>query len=104
MVHKAFSPEPGCVRVTFELPDSLWASTVYLDGDVTQTSQAKTPLAQGRDGIWRATLDLPVGHRYKYRYLIDQCWYTEWNGEADEALVGDPFYSILDLAGTQVRN
>jgi hypothetical protein len=99
MVYKACSSEPGYVRVTFELPDSLWASTVYLTGDTSHASLPKTPMRQARDGTWRATVELPVGARYRYRYQIDQCWYTEWNADAGETNMTDPHYSVLDLAG-----
>jgi len=99
MVHRARSSEPGYVHVTFELPDSLWASTVYLTGDTTHPSLPQTPMQQGRDGIWRATVELPVGNQYKYRYLIGQRWYTEWNAEAGGTNLTDPHYSVLDLAG-----
>ena len=56
MVHRTRSPQPGCVRVTFELPDSLWASEVYLAGDFAPGHRHKTPMQQERDGAWRTIL------------------------------------------------
>jgi 1,4-alpha-glucan branching enzyme len=98
MVRKADSPNPSVVRVTFELPESVWASQVYLTGDFVKDSTQKTPMQQGRDGSWRVTVDLPAGNRYKYRYLIDKNWYTDWNPELSDANLTDPTYSVLDLA------
>ena len=98
MVHRTRSPQPGCVRVTFELPDSLWASEVYLTGDFAPGHRHKTPMQQERDGAWRVTMDLPAGQRYQYRYQIDTRWYTEWGGQANGGS-HDPQFSVLDLAG-----
>jgi len=97
MIHKRHSTEPGCIRVTFELPNSLWAHQVYLEGDSTGMMPAKVPLRQERDGAWRLTLDLPIGMQYKYRYRIDQNWYTEWNVDATAGDGLDPRFSVLDL-------
>jgi hypothetical protein len=99
MVRKRRSTQPGYICVTFELPDSLWANQVYLTGDVLGTPRAKAPMRQERDGAWRLTLDLPMGSQYKYRYQIDQRWYTEWNGgSAPDTL--DPHFSVLDLVSS----
>ncbi|MCB0108768.1 MAG: hypothetical protein KDE53_22760 [Caldilineaceae bacterium] len=97
MIHKRRSAHPNHIRVTFELPDSLWANQVYLTGDVVGAPRAKVPMQQERDGAWRLTLDLPTGNQYRYRYQIDQRWYTEWNGSTTQDNV-DPNFSVLDLA------
>lgn len=97
MIHKRRSAHTGHVCVTFELPDSLWANQVYLVGDVVGSSQTKVPMQQDRDGAWRLTLELPTGNQYKYRYQIDQRWYTEWNGGATANGRFDPDFSILNL-------
>ncbi len=97
MIHKRRSALPGYLCITFELPNSLWANQVYLAGDVAGTPVAKVPMRQERDGAWRLTLDLPVGAQYKYRYQIDQRWYTEWHADAATKHGQDPHYSVLDL-------
>lgn len=96
MVRKGQSTQPGCICVTFELPNSLWANQVYVSGDFVDTPRRRVPMRQERDGTWRLTMDLPAGSQYKYRYQIDQQWYTEWNGDG----LGhspDPRFSLLDL-------
>jgi hypothetical protein len=34
-------------------------------------------LRQTRSGVWQATLDLPVGGRYQFRYIVDGQWRTD---------------------------
>lgn len=97
MVRKTSSMQPGHISVTFEIPDSLWANQVYLAGDFVGTSQSKMPMQQGRDGAWRLTVDLPAGQQYRYRYQIDQRWYTEWSADAATADGIDPHFNLLDL-------
>ena len=97
MVRKQQSNRPGWICVTFELPDSLWANQVYVAGDFVDTPRQKMPMRQDRDGSWRLTMDLPAGNRYKYRYQIDQQWYTEWDSESTFGRGIDPHYSILNL-------
>lgn len=77
MIHKLPSPHPQHVRVLFELPADLWAGQVYLVGDFNQWSSKATPMLQERDGAWRATLDLPCGRCYEFRYLVDGQWRTD---------------------------
>lgn len=90
MIHKMPSPLPHHVRVTFELPADLWAGQVYLVGDFNQWSPRATPLVQDRAGVWRATLDLPVGARCEFRYWVDGEWKTDYRADN---LVASPFGS-----------
>ncbi len=79
MINKEPSPRSGKVRVTFELPASVWAGQVHLVGDFNQWDQHRTPMRQtGPDGAWRVTLDLEAGNEYEFRYLIDdETWHTD---------------------------
>lgn len=97
MIHKRHATQPDHVCVTFELPNSLWANRVYLVGEVLGTTKTKMPMQQERDGAWRLTLELPKGTQYRYRYQIDQRWYTEWHG-GKSVCNADPNFSVLDLA------
>jgi hypothetical protein len=64
-------------RVTFTLPDSLWADTVCLVGDVDGRDPSSHPLDHRRDGSWTLTLDLPVGRTYEFYYLHDGQWMSD---------------------------
>jgi len=77
MIYKTRSLQPDHVRVTFELPASIWADQIFLVGDFNQWRRNATPMCQERDGVWRTTLDLPCRHRYEFRYLIDGQWKTD---------------------------
>ncbi len=77
MIYKTRSPLLDHVRVTFELPASVWADRIFLVGDFNQWCLTATPMGQDRDGIWRVTVDLPWGRRYEFRYLIDGQWKTD---------------------------
>lgn len=77
MIRKSLSPHSDHVRVTFELPSCIWADRIFLVGDFNRWSDCATPMQQARDGVWRATLDLPNGSRHEFRYLIDGQWKTD---------------------------
>ncbi len=34
-------------------------------------------LQQTRSGVWKATVDLPLGGRYQFRYVVDGQWRTD---------------------------
>lgn len=81
MIHKQPSSYPGHVRIVFELPSCLWADRIYLIGDFNQWNEHATPMYQDRDGVWRATLDLPAGQQYQFRYMIDGQWRTDYHAD-----------------------
>lgn len=81
MIHKSHSPQPHHVHVIFELPSCIWADRIFLVGDFNQWSKSATPMQQHRDGVWRATVDLPCGSRHEFRYLIDGQWKTDSHGD-----------------------
>jgi hypothetical protein len=81
MIYKTPSPQPNCVRVIFELPACLWADHVAVVGDFNGWRPEATPMRQGRDGIWRATVDLPTGRDVEFRYLVDGAWMTDYHAD-----------------------
>jgi hypothetical protein len=81
MIHKMPSPRSGHVRVVFELPACIWADRIFLVGDFNSWSKDMTPFIQGRDGIWRAAVDLVAGRSYQFRYLVDGAWQTDYHAD-----------------------
>jgi 1,4-alpha-glucan branching enzyme len=77
MIRKTQSPVPGHVRVTFELPSCIWADRIYLTGDFNDWKANDLPLRQDRSGVWRVAVDLPMGKRFEFRYIIDGQWRTD---------------------------
>ncbi|MEX1021472.1 MAG: isoamylase early set domain-containing protein [Litorilinea sp.] len=77
MIKKGNSPIPGHVRVVFELPSCIWADRIFLCGDFNNWRDSEIQLQQDRNGVWRTVLDLPLGKRYEFRYVIDGEWRTD---------------------------
>jgi hypothetical protein len=87
MIYKSVSPESGFVRICFELPPVVWADHIVVVGDFNHWSTDATPMRQERDGVWRATIDLPYGSQCQFRYLVDGAWMTDYH--ADAAVAND---------------
>ncbi len=77
MIHKSPSSSTGQMRITFELPACVWADQVFLVGDFNDWDEGAIPFQQDRNGVWRATMDLPMGQRFQFRYLVDGNWRTD---------------------------
>jgi 1,4-alpha-glucan branching enzyme len=77
VIRKYRSPVPGHVRVVFELPSCVWADRISVTGDFNDWGQTAHPLVQNRQGVWQVAVDLPIGHSYQFRYVIDGQWRTD---------------------------
>jgi 1,4-alpha-glucan branching enzyme len=77
MIRKYRSPLAGHVRVVFELPSCVWADRISLTGDFNGWRENDIMLQQARSGVWQATVDLPLGARYQFRYVVDGQWCTD---------------------------
>ncbi|MEZ4831585.1 MAG: isoamylase early set domain-containing protein [Caldilineaceae bacterium] len=87
MIHKHPSSRPNHLRVEFELPASLWAHHVAVVADFNHWDPKITLMRQGRDGVWRASVELPICRRFEFRYWIDGEWATEQH--ADDMALND---------------
>jgi 1,4-alpha-glucan branching enzyme len=83
MIYKEPSPDGQQVRVTFELPSSLWAERVTLVGDFNGWDTSKDQLHQSAaTGNWQITLLLPTGREYQFRYLVNgRDWQNDWHAD-----------------------
>jgi hypothetical protein len=77
MIRKYRSPIPGHVRVIFELPSCVWADRISLTGEFNDWRENDIVLQQTRSGVWQATVDLPLGTSYQFRYVVDGQWCTD---------------------------
>ena len=77
MIHKSFIDHEGqrVARVTFTLPSSVWADTIYLVGDFNDWSRKANPLRRNHNGEYCITIDLETNKTYQFRYLCDN---TRW--------------------------
>ena len=81
-LHKRPGPRPGTVEVTFELPSWVDASEVAIVGEFNDWSPDANRVARAEDGSFRATVVLPAGQRYRFRYLIDgERWENDWRAD-----------------------
>ncbi|HAJ37766.1 MAG TPA: hypothetical protein DCL15_19015 [Chloroflexi bacterium] len=97
MIHKSPSARPGFMRVTFELPSCVWADRIYVAGTFNHWDERAIPLIQSRDGVWRATIELPIGQRYEFRYLIDGRWQTDYHADSFTDNIYGSHNSVIDL-------
>jgi len=102
MIRKIFiEAERGIVaRVTFILPNSIWADTIYLVGDFNEWDHSSHPFQRGEEGTWTLTLDLEIGRCYQFRYLRDGEWISD--SQAD-GFVGNPHGSDNALVVTDPK-
>ena len=81
---KPLKSKPVC-KVTFALTkeQAKNASGVHLVGEFNDWDVAAAPMRHQKDGSFSATLDLPAGREYQFRYLIDgEVWISD--PEADK--------------------
>lgn len=93
MIHKTPAPQANHLRVVFELPASLWADRVYVVGDFNGWQASATPLHQDHEGVWRATVDLPLDANHEFYYWVDGTNHTDfyaddWSKETPNAPAG----------------
>lgn len=92
MIEKAYVNVGGSVvaRVTFTLPESIWADSIFLVGDFNDWNRSSHPLKQDNNGRWTITVDLERGRSYQFRYLADGEW---MNDNAADAFVANRYGS-----------
>jgi 1,4-alpha-glucan branching enzyme len=83
MIIKEPQQDGQSVRVTFELPSSVWAERVNLVGDFNNWSTTEHEMRQSRaTGNWSITLLLAAGRRYAFRYLVNgRDWHNDWHAD-----------------------
>ena len=99
MIKKPPIKGKGLVRVTFELPSTVWAERINLVGEFNDWDTMSTPMTRERvDANWKAVVELETGRRYRFRYLVDgKEWINDWH--ADD-FVENPYGSddsVVDL-------
>jgi 1,4-alpha-glucan branching enzyme len=100
MIKKEPTKVPGIVRVTFELPSNMWAERINIVGEFNDWDTAATPMSRNRsDANWKVSIDLKVGQRYRFRYLVDgKEWLNDWHADDHEDNPYGTYDSVVDLA------
>ncbi len=83
MIIKEAGTGPGMVKVTFQLPASIWAETVHLAGDFNGWDRRSHPLERSKgEEVWQIALELESGKPYQFRYLINGThWQNDWKAD-----------------------
>jgi hypothetical protein len=81
----------------FELPSYIWADRVYVTGSFNDWDKNGVPVCQDRDGVWRAAVDLPVGQRHEFRYVVDGEWHTDYHADGFTDNIYGSHNSVVDL-------
>ena len=77
-------------RVTFSLPNSVWADNIYRVGDFNGWNNTSHPFTVARDGSWSITVDLELNREYQFRYRRDGEW---MNDNQADGYVQNPYGS-----------
>ncbi|MCB0130433.1 MAG: isoamylase early set domain-containing protein [Caldilineaceae bacterium] len=82
MITKEFIERNGAqlVKVTFMLPDSLWAESVCLVGDFNDWDRTTHMLSRNHRGEWWIDVELDAGRFYQFRYICDN---DRWMNDSD---------------------
>jgi 1,4-alpha-glucan branching enzyme len=79
MARKTINRGGMTCRVTFELPAEAQATEVRLRGEFNDWSPDAHLLRRRKDGSFAATISLPTGRAYRYRFLLDgRRWENDW--------------------------
>ncbi len=74
-----FKTKPYC-KVTFHLSKKMAcaARKVAIAGDFNDWKSDRTPMKALKSGDFTATIELPKGHEYQYRFVLDDGkWVTD---------------------------
>lgn len=101
MLTKQFlKSKPEC-KVTFKVPDYIQAETVHLVGDFNNWNETSHPMKKAKDGSFSLVVNLPVGNRYQFRYLVNA---HEWHNDPEpDARVPNPHGSDNSVVSTEIE-
>lgn len=85
MLKKNFSKTGTVCRVTFKYENEEQAVNAALAGEFNDWSLTQTPMKKLKDGSFSATLSLPAGQSYCFRYVLDGNIWVNDSGADDYA-------------------
>ena len=71
MLKKSYSKTGTVCRVTFKYENEEKAESAVLAGDFNGWSLLETPMKKLKDNSFSATISLPAGRSYCFRYVLD---------------------------------
>ena len=86
MLKKTYTKTRRSCRVTFKLPADIEAESVAVLGEFNEWQPEANQMTKRKDGTFSATLSLPVGSDYRFRYLLDgERWIND--EQADDLVI-----------------
>ncbi|WP_010135404.1 isoamylase early set domain-containing protein [Ochrovirga pacifica] len=83
---KFLKSKPVCkVTFAYQAPD---AKEMFLVGDFNEWNATATPLKKLKSGLFKVVVDLEVGNKYEYKYILDGEYV---NDDEPESLVFNEF-------------
>lgn len=83
MLKKNYTKTGAFCRVTFKLTPELSAETAALCGEFNNWNPDAHPMKHLKGGSFSATVSLPAGQSYRFRYLLDgKRWENDWEADA----------------------
>lgn len=80
-IHKRYIKSRDAYKIDFTLPEEITnhARKVSIVGDFNEWHPDKNPMKRDKTGKFKGSVELPAGHDYQFRYLIDKYnWETDW--------------------------
>ncbi|MCL2789470.1 MAG: isoamylase early set domain-containing protein [Desulfobulbus sp.] len=71
MLKKSYSTTGTMCRVTFKYENEEKAESAVVAGEFNDWSPQEAPMKKLKDGSFSATLSLPAGRSYCFRYVLD---------------------------------
>lgn len=98
MIAKRSNARCEVVQVKFFIPTGAWATEISLVGDFNNWDPEVHQLEHSLHNGWRITLELPRGHEYHYRYLLDR---SEWCNDSNaDDYAPNPFGGLNSVVRT----
>ncbi|MFZ2488608.1 MAG: isoamylase early set domain-containing protein [Anaerolineae bacterium] len=84
MIEKKFTrtKQGGKWRLTFVLPELIWADSVFVVGDFNAWNKTALPMQQDANGRWKASIMVEPGETHQFRYLCDGDWINDNQADA----------------------
>jgi len=98
MLIKNYSKTGRYCRVTFKIPADVQAESATLCGDFNEWDAGANPMKRLKDGAFSATVSVPAGNSYRFRYLLDgDRWENDWEADGYVANVHGSDDSVLEV-------
>lgn len=83
MLTKQYAKNNKTCKVTFEMPAETGLTSGALVGDFNAWDATATPLKRRKNGALYATVSLPAGNSYRFRYRNDDgAWFNDWAADS----------------------